>query len=658
MEQNLNQELESLIAFFWHVQKLSFSKDEYSNIALLEKNGLLKFNGNEYAPANYALFASRFLEYYRNKNAFIFSSDFYHTVSFIRKLKNDFLSKGYVHEFYYLNKEIWKLVIVEANKQFHVDFFQYLNALNKDGNNEEIFEFIGAYNDTISELDIKAETLYKNAVILKLLVESDATYNLPLSGILLGLKKKSESNENIGAELFQFALQNDIQDDDIISAIVAGLYNKLGFPFYQESLENLLASPRFKVPVINGLSNIDNIESIETDLFIKLFDREKHEELSAPVITKLLFSILTAKNDFPDKDKYVPELFSRINEIVLSSNEQLGYFILHEIAFLHKYDSERIAIVRTIIDQPYFSIQKFGKSIAHIFRYLKDVNSLKIILVAIADKSPFEKISSIWLLTPNGFDKNVFDEMFIELISNNKASIRFIGLDIFNHCSLHNGYKFDKNILDLPPIVQYKLLVGLTQDYKEPKHLIPALVPLLDSKSGIVKEAFISKLEEYTENYGREIIEILEEQIAKSREEHVAVIKRIENYRQDFYARNILVKKYIQELNPFYTHNKLFNNFIRLHQKTFNAKMKKSVEEHSFLSTLAKNVQLAKGGGWKIGGRNEISKLGHFESGFLLPRDYFIFPNYYEMEESAKMRRDWIEEEFALIKQCIDDEQQ
>jgi len=655
MNETLKQELELLVAFLWKVKKLSFSKAAFSPGGLLEKEGIIKLNGNNYTVAGYKKLAPTFLEHYKNVGAFEYSSDFSQTVTFIKKLEGDFLSEGSVQQFNYLNKEIWKAVVVAANKQLHNDFNAYLNVLNKDDDYEEIFDFIDAYNEIISELNINAESLYKNAMYLK---ELTKTHNMPLVSIILGLKKKSESDENVGVKLLQIALQSETRDHDIISAIVAGLYNKLGNSFYQQQLVPLLGSKEFKAPVINGLANIDRIETVETDLFIELFDKEKQEGPTVLVVTKLLFSVLKAKNDFPDREKYIPDIFSRLNEIVLLGNEQLASFILNEVAFLYKYDTDAITIIETIIHQPYFSIKKYAKSIEQTFWHLKDVGLLKKTLIAIAEKCPFEKLTDFWSLTNNGFDKKIYGEMLIEFISNNKASIRFIGIDLFNQCSFYTGYKFDKNILDLPPMVQYKLWVGLTQDYKEPKYLLPALAPLLYSGSEIVKEAFVSKLEEYSENYGRQIIKVLEQHIDQSRTEHLAIIERIENYVQDYYAKNILLKKEIQELNPFYTHNKLFNTFNRLHPKTFTTKFKKSTEENSSFIQTARNIQLAKGGGWKINPKKEVSKLQRFESGFSLPRDYFIFPNHYEMVESEKMRRDWTEEEFTLIKEGIDNEQQ
>jgi|GEM_PF-1794707 len=650
----LKEKITNLISFLTYVKKLSFSKEEYTDVDLLQKENIISLKGNVYSVSDYTTLAFAFVEHYQNKSGFKYSNDFWQTIQFLKEVKEDFLSNGYIQQFYHLKKELWKIAIYEVNHLFVVDFSAFLKDIESSEANDEVFDFLEALTDILSELNINIEVLYKNAQLLKVLSDENERFRIYFGKMLMALKKEAEKDNDNGMELFKLALDDSEYGKDLIIAIIVGLYNKNGYPFYNEHLKSLYEKNDFKLPVIKGLSQIDKVEEKEVKLFLEIYDKEKDNEESFGVILELLFSILK-NGDFSGKENYVTDIFFRINEIVLKGDAQLAYFILHEIAFLHKYDEERINIVNAIICQPYFSLDKYGKAIEQIFWYLKNINLLKQVIVTIADKCPLERLTEFCSIDSNGFNTEDYDTMLIEFITCHKANIRFIGLEIYSQHTA--GHKFIKNILDLPSIAQYKLWVGLTQDYKEPKYLIPSLIPLLDSESEIVKEAFICKLEEYTENYGQQIVEILEQYTDKSNPLHPTIIERVKNYMEDFYAKNILLKKEIQELNPYYTHNKLFTNFNRLYYKTFNNRMQKSVGEKSFLSSLAKNVQLAKGGGWKMKDRDQITKLGLIESGFSLPRDYFVFPDYYEMEESKKMRVDWTDEDFAEIQKSIGNEQ-
>lgn len=132
MNTELNTQLELLVVFLWQKKKLSFSEEEYPNISLLEKEGVIKLIGSEFTLANYNLLAPFFLAYYKNIIGFEYNSDFSQTVLFIKRLKDDFFVNGYVHGFSSLKKEIWNMVVAQTNNHFHNDFYQYINDLNKE----------------------------------------------------------------------------------------------------------------------------------------------------------------------------------------------------------------------------------------------------------------------------------------------------------------------------------------------------------------------------------------------------------------------------------------------------------------------------------------------------------------------------------------------
>jgi hypothetical protein len=232
-----------------------------------------------------------------------------------------------------------------------------------------------------------------------------------------------------------------------------------------------------------------------------------------------------------------------------------------------------------------------------------------------------------------------------------------MGLDLFNKLSTSSPYIFSIDILSLLPITQYRLWVSLTQDFKEPKYYIPSILSLIDSKSDLVKESFLCKLEEHSEDYGGHIIEVLEMHLDKQNTKHIEVLERIRQYMVDFYSTYINLKGPIKEFNPYYTDNKAVRLFNELHFKKMSDTIHKGAEKNSFLSVLgADTVQLSKGGGFRFGNKGEISKLGSFASSFSLPRSYFINHNKFELEQGFEMRRDWTNEEFETIQNIIDDE--
>jgi hypothetical protein len=179
---------------------------------------------------------------------------------------------------------------------------------------------------------------------------------------------------------------------------------------------------------------------------------------------------------------------------------------------------------------------------------------------------------------------------------------------------------------------------------------------LLKSKSPLVKEAFICKLEEYTESYGGSVTEILKQKLDFGDADSLAVFERIENYKVEFYKNNVLVKDGIKELNPAFTQNRLFVNYNKNHNRRFSRQMQKSSDENSFFLNFCSKVTLLKGGGWKIDGRDEISKLNKISTSFSLPRVYFTRPENFDFESDVEMVTNWDNTSFAEIQRFLDNE--
>ncbi|HEX5153631.1 MAG TPA: hypothetical protein VFW07_19415 [Parafilimonas sp.] len=132
------------------------------------------------------------------------------------------------------------------------------------------------------------------------------------------------------------------------------------------------------------------------------------------------------------------------------------------------------------------------------------------------------------------------------------------------------------------------------------------------------------------------------------------IIQRVRDYVSDFYPLNIDIKSSIKELNPYFTHPKHINFYNKLFYTKMSQSVNKEVEKNSLISILAADtIQLAKGGGWKISNRKEISKLGSVGTSFSLPRSYFINPNEYELRKGIEMKLDWDDSEFDEIAKIL-----
>ncbi|UMB55339.1 hypothetical protein MKD41_07675 [Lutibacter sp. A64] len=482
------------------------------------------------------------------------------------------------------------------------------------------------------------------------LIKSDADFNIDLNTVLNGVKNRCRADYSLGLELLNKSLSVNEDKEIIISAIVSGLYDNKKVEFYNSILLDFIQKDDKLNPIFFGLSNISEITEIECKLFIKLINKYNKEDLLISSILSLIFSILKSNNT-----KYHIFCFKELKSFI--KNEKAAYYIISNLSHLNDYNKEKTEIVIKLINQDYFSIEKYINPISNVFWHLKEFDSFKSVVLSLIRKKPFEKFIKRFGSYLHSVDKIELDKFTLDLLTSNQASKRATGIEIFNQLSKQNPYRFTFNVLELSYISQYKLWMSLTQDFHEPKNRLIALLPLIDSKSELIKESFLCKLEEISEDYGGLVTKVLEENLNKDNPDYILVTERIKKYNENYYGENIDIKNSVLELNPYHIHYKYIKHFNEVFYKNMSKTVDKGAKENSFLSFLGANtIKLSKGGGWRFGENKEISQLGKVGTSFTMPRSYFINPNRFELEKGFSIRQDWTDEEFLEIKSFLEDE--
>jgi len=637
----IEKEINSLVKIIVEQKKLQFHSDEIDfNIQLFE-NDILKKEGDKVSIKNFKSIAPFFVLKYKEKFNFTTNENFSLTAKFINSVDEHFKSNCYVHDYFMLEKEIWKILIKESNIECGCNFTNYL----KKGNSEGIFDFIEAYSDLLPELNLAVDEIFDNTTFLIDITKSDVDYNIPLDSLLLGVKNKCKEDYDFGLNLLNKTIILNEDRDNLISAIVCGLYENKRNDFYETVLKELISKEERPNAILFGLASVSEINRYDSDLFIELINKFKNiDSLLIPYLS-LVFSILKSGNE-QYYDRCYEELLSAIE------NEKSAYYILNNINFIKNWNDKKKSIIIKLINQSYFTIEKYINPINHFLWREKEFNSFKEIILNIIEVKPFEKFAKKFQSYFHTIEKSLLDDFIISLMTDNSASKRYTGLDIFDELSNLTPYSFSFNILELSTLSQYKLWVSMCQDFHQPQNRLVALLPLIDSKSELVKESFICKLEEISEDYGGQIIDILTNNLDTIK--YTDIIERIKKYINDFYEKNIRVKNSIKEFNPYDTDYKHIKHFNDVFHKSMSKYIDKGARENSLLSIFGTNtVQLSKGGGWRFGTRKEISQLGTFGSSFTMPRSYFINPNKYEMEIGFMMRQDWKDEDFLTIKTLL-----
>ncbi len=480
----MNEIISAFVDIAIEQKKLQFSTNDITFDEQLFRNNILKLEADKVSIKDFQTISTNFISKYKEKFSFNLSDDFKVNADFLTSIKNDFTSVTYVHYYHILEKELWKHIVKESNSEFRCSFSDYL----KENRPDEIFVFMEAYSDVLPELNLTENEIFENSIILTERAKSDVTYNLPLSNVLGGIKNKCKSDYENGVKLLNKSLILSDDKENILSAVISGLYENKRIEFYESILKEIIQEEKKLNPILFGLSNVLEITNADGDLFVNLIrDYSKKEEFLISTLS-LVFSVIKSNNT-QHHDYCFKELVSAIE------NENSAFYILHNLRFLENHNQEKTDVVVKLVNQEYFTIGKYINSVSEIFWNLKEFNSFKKVVLSVLENKPFEKFIKSFHSHFHTFDVNELDRFIVELLIDNSANKRYIGIELFDELSFNQPYRFTYNILDLPPISQYKLWVALTQDFHEPKKRLTALLPLIDSNSELVKESFLCKLE-------------------------------------------------------------------------------------------------------------------------------------------------------------------
>ena len=165
----IEKEINFLIKIIIKQKKLQFYTNETEFNTQLFENDILKKEGDKVSINSFKSIAPFFVLKYKEEVNFTTNENFSLTAKFINQVEEHFKSNGYVHDYFMLEKEIWKILIKESNLEYGCNFTDYL----KEGNSEGIFDFIEAYSDLLPELNLTVDEIFENTTFLLDVTKND-----------------------------------------------------------------------------------------------------------------------------------------------------------------------------------------------------------------------------------------------------------------------------------------------------------------------------------------------------------------------------------------------------------------------------------------------------------------------------------------------------
>ena len=259
--------------------------------------------------------------------------------------------------------------------------------------------------------------------------------------------------------------------------------------------------------------------------------------------------------------------------------------------------------------------------------HVKDPELLTKIFVCIAENlQPTDILRMEGCLRSLHEHNDYFQNMVLAFVMHPKGMYRIAGRKLWDNFHLESS-SFDAQ-KDLPEEFQCLFVISMLQDYGNPETRLPKLLPLIDSKSERVRNILMGQLGPYLDDYMGHVINALNR--LKLENKYVDVIKQYYERRADALEK----RRSMKELSPRYSHMSEFQETMRLQKIHMQEQMKKAEKGHkSILKELAKNVVLARGGGW----RDEDGVVHH------LTKFKFSMPSRQLVQSMTPMEQeDWI----------------
>ncbi|MES2565516.1 MAG: hypothetical protein V4565_01540 [Bacteroidota bacterium] len=638
----LKNSISELIKYSIDSKKFKFEKSEFQfDISLLEANEVLVGEESKLIISESALYYSEFFSHYSSHLKFELTEDINEAFDFISRIEEELkIEQPFNTNVYSFFKGFKSFVLFLVYKKFNTDFSAFIKTLNKESGSI-LYDFNYTYAKLVPFLNTPTDVLYNNLNHLIIGVTSDVQYNSNLYEISNSIREFCKKNPEDGKKLLQYGIEQPTILHNLIIPALGGLYEDSRDVFWNEIAE-LVKKPELRVSVICSLSFTHALTNEEANKYystITIIGNYIEEELFN--LPKFFISIIN--NKVIDDESLKESCFLKLNELIINPNQKLRQVILNELSFVDGYDSKCIKVLRTLIEDEYFDKEQIGL-VGHVFIRNKDLLGFIELITVYGERFKLdfkaENFSSALYNFRQDFSENLSKEL-IKLLTHDSGAIRYIGVRIIEYLTPHNGrFIFQTDILNCEAITQYKLWMSIIGEIKEPKYTLPMMFPLLNSSFSFVKEAFICRMEQLTEEYGSSVLETMEAELDLTKLDYTSIYTRIKKYSDDFWAE-ISRKRGIKELNPLYTQSDLYTLFSNNYGKSFNKNLSEGVEKKSFFMQFATTIILAKGGGWKHEKKGKVEKLGQVSTSFQLPRSHFVNPESFDWEFRTNYFENW-----------------
>ena len=430
--------------------------------------------------------------------------------------------------------------------------------------------------------------------------------------------------------------------------LLAHLLKSISITDFGFSLRIVLEKLKHNEFINDCLNTLTNLKWVNSDDLNKVYTKVKARKLidysDEIVLSNLGIYFLSIISCEHSKTETVTFCFNDLYKLIDIKSFLVQRNILGNLSMIKGFKEEKLSLLKKI-DNTNLNLKHIVNSVLNeigdidvFFEYVKIYSEQNKYFSFKADY--FDYVIS----TLEDIDSKKFEERAISLMIEDKGYYRYAGLQIILRIFRdEDNPQFQIDLNTFNEESQYRIIAVLLSDPISIDKVISLSLPVRKSKYPLIVEVFKGLLEVLVWNYSSRVIKVLEENLNLTTKEDYTFYNEINKIYLDF-CKYWDSKKSIKEFNPEYCQAKLFKEFNRKYLKSMQKSMGKSqneYEENSWLKHVGK-VSLVRGRGWRIEGNGkDFRPLGHFQTSFSFPREFFICPEEYEVASSHMLVQDW-----------------
>lgn len=508
------------------------------------------------------------------------------------------------------------------------NFQKFTNGLDSESKDNRFFIIRHSISKSIPFLILSTTKLYN--IICSLFESSNNDFS---DGEYSEALRKFSKKQADGAwKLLHEFLKN--KKRKFIPPLLIGLSSSDFQSVFEFTLE-ILKEPEYSSTAIISLGSINYpnktkiIDALEVLSEISL-ENERHLSALARA-----YGMLLHKEQVEIDEKLIKDLVKRIKEI-----EQLKYpEALNNVLFTVFRDNKKIS------EHHKKEILKYYVDIST--QYGGIVNQVAFALRELSVDNQFEFIIEWVLNHPEEGNYEIFENTLHSMYSNNKSSFleNFILLLIhdrwqvrqfansmteFLELNQQNFKNWKNHVLNLDLNQSVRFIDSVLLGIFNIKNRIKLVLLLLHKKEDNLSEYMLKKFRVLVFDYGEMVIKVVRNELNNEDEYFKKFINNI-----DEHTKNLIgfwdKKNEVKEFSPLETHSKNFYKYQKLHYKKQQREISKGAESKSVLMSVVKKVSIGRG----------FESLAQIRTSFLMPRSYFIYPEFYNFNYNQIIHKDW-----------------